>query len=102
MAEVKVAKTGRSALMLVLIIAVIIAAAAAIVLIPGVLENLAWVALIVMVAIAVIAAVIWLCMIVLAIPMYAMKGEQYQTGISYDLDDVKPVKETSSEEKKVE
>ena len=101
MAEMKVAKTGRSALMLVLIAVVIIAAAAAIVAIPGVLESMVLVLIIICVAFAVIAVIIWLCMIVLAIPMYA-RGEQYQTGISYDLSDVKPVKETSSEEKKAE
>ena len=100
MAEMKVEKTGKSALMMVLLIAVIAAAIAAIFLIPGVLENVAFVLLVIAIAVAIIAAIIWVFMVLLAIPMYAMKGEQYQTGISYDLDDVESVKETSSEDNK--
>ena len=39
-------------------------------------------------------------MVILAVPMYVAKGEEYQTDISYSIDDVESVKETSSEEKK--
>ena len=92
--------TGKSALMMVLIVAVIAAAIAALFLIPGVLESLMWILIIIGIAIAAIAAIIFVCMVVLAVPMYVAKGEEYQTDISYDLDDVKPVKETSSEEDK--
>ena len=92
--------TGKSALMMVLIVAVIAAAIAALFLIPGVLESLVWILIIIGIAIAAIAAIIFVCMVVLAVPMYVAKGEEYQTDISYDLDDVKPVKETSSEEDK--
>ena len=59
-----------------------------------------WILIIIGIAIAAIAAIIFVCMVVLAVPMYVAKGEEYQTGISYDLDDVKPVKETSSDEDK--
>jgi hypothetical protein len=41
-------------------------------------------------------------MFVIAIPMYVKKGEQYQEGVDYSIDDVKPVKESSSEDKKNE
>lgn len=92
--------TGKSALMMVLIVVVIAAAIAALFLIPGVLESLVWILIIIGIAIAAIAAIIFVCMVVLAVPMYVAKGEEYQTDISYDLDDVKPVKETSSEEDK--
>ena len=37
-----------------------------------------------------------------AIPMYAYKGEQYQENVDYSLDDVKSVKESSSEDRKNE
>ena len=85
--------------MMVLVAVVIVAAAAAIFLIPGVLESIAMVLIVIAVAVAIIVAIIWICMIVLAIPMYAAKGETYQTDISYDLDDVESVKETSSDDK---
>jgi len=38
----------------------------------------------------------------LAVPYYMKKGEQYQDGVDYSIDDVKPVKESSSEDKKNE
>ena len=102
MVETKVAGTGKSALMMVLVAVIIIAALAALFLIPGALESVMIIIAVIAIAVLAIAAVIFLCMVVLAVPMYAAKGEEYQTGISYDLDDVKSVKETSSEEKKAE
>jgi len=102
MVETKVAGTGKSALMMVLVVAIIAAAIAALFLIPGALESLVIVLVVIAVAIAAIVAVIFLCMVVLAVPMYVAKGEEYQTDISYSIDDVESVKETSSEEKKAE
>ena len=52
---------------------------------------------IVIAAIVVIALAV---MMILAVPFYFLKGEQYQEGGSYDLDDVKSVKESSSKDKK--
>ena len=100
MVETKRAGTGKSALMMILTAAIIIAAIAALFLIPGALETTLWVIVIIGVAIAAIVAVVYICMVVLAVPMYVAKGEEYQTDISYSLDDVESVKETSSEEKK--
>ena len=102
MVETKVAGTGKSALMMVLVVAIIAAAIAALFLIPGALESLVIVLAVIAVAIVAIVAVIFLCMVVLAVPMYVAKGEEYQTDISYSIDDVESVKETSSEEKKAE
>ena len=100
MAETVKARTGKSALMMVLVVAIIAAAAAALFLIPGALESLAIVIAVILIAIVAIAAVVFLCMVILAVPMYVAKGEEYQTGISYDLDDVESVKEKNSEEDK--
>ena len=102
MVETKVAGTGKSALMMVLVVAIIAAAIAALFLIPGALESLVIVIAVIAIAIVAIAAVIFLCMVVLAVPMYVAKGEEYQTDISYSIDDVESVKETSSEEKKAQ
>lgn len=54
------------------------------------------IALVVILAIAVVIAIISL----IIAPHYVMKGPQYQDRMSYDLDQVESVKETSSEEKK--
>ena len=102
MVETKVAGTGKSALMMVLVVAIIAAAIAALFLIPGALESLVIVIAVIAIAIVAIVAVIFLCMVVLAVPMYVAKGEEYQTDVSYSIDDVESVKETSSEEKKAE
>ena len=102
MVETKVAGTGKSALMMVLIVVIIGAAIAALFLIPGVLDSLLIILAVIGIAILAIAAVIFIFMVILAVPMYAAKGEMYQTDIDYSLDDVKSVKETSSEEKKAE
>ena len=102
MVETKVAGTGKSALMMVLIIVIIGAAIAALFLVPGALDSLIIILAVIGIAILAIAAVIFIFMVILAIPMYAAKGEMYQTDIDYSLDDVKPVRETSSEEKKDE
>lgn len=100
MAGTKVAGTGKSALMMLLVVVIIGAAIAALFLIPGALESLVWVLVIIGIAIVAVAAVIFVFTVILAVPMYVAKGEEYQTDISYSIDDVQAVKETSSEEKK--
>ena len=102
MVETKKAGTGKSALMMVLVAAIIIAAIAALFLIPSALESVMIVIAVIAIAIVAIVAVVFLCMVVLAVPMYVAKGEEYQTDISYSIDDVESVKETSSEEKKAQ
>ena len=102
MVETKVAGTGKSALMMLLVVVIIGVAIAALFLIPGALESVIWVLVIIGIAIAAVVAVIFVFMVILAVPMYVAKGEEYQTGISYSIDDVESVKETSSEEKKAQ
>ena len=43
----------------------------------------------------------YVAMAIMAIPMYAYKGEQYQEGVDYNLDDVKSVegKDDKNEER---
>ena len=99
------AKTGKSALGLVGIaigvILLVIAVAYALSQ-PGVLETVASAAVIIVLAIVGIAFIIGAVIVLSAIPMYAYKGEQYQENVDYSLDDVKSVKESSSEDKKNE
>ena len=102
MVETKREGTGKSALMMVLVAAIVVAAIAALFLIPGALDSVMMVLIVIAIAIAAIVAVVFICMVVLAVPMYVAKGEEYQTDISYSIDDVESVKETSSEEKKAQ
>ena len=102
MVETKREGTGKSALMMVLVVAIIAAAIAALFLVPGALESLIWILVIIGIAIVAVVAVIFVFMVILAVPMYVAKGEEYQTGISYSIDDVESVKETLSEEKKAQ
>ncbi|MDR1955186.1 MAG: hypothetical protein LBP82_04475 [Candidatus Methanoplasma sp.] len=94
--------TGRNstlgpALMLVLLVAAIAAIAVYVALNPWILENILYIVFIAALAFVVIVGVIYAAMVILAVPYYAAKGESYQTDASYDLDDVKPVKEKDSE-----
>jgi len=100
MVETKREGTGKSALMMLLIVVIVAAAVAALFLIPGALDTVAWIIAIVLIAIVAVAVVVFVFMVILAVPMYVAKGEEYQTDISYSIDDVESVKETSSEEKK--
>ena len=88
-----------SALIILLLVAVIAAAIIWLALNPEILDDLLYIAIIAAVVIIAAIAIVYLVMIILAIPYYAAKGEGYQTDASYDLDDVKPVKEADSEKK---
>lgn len=59
---------------------------------PQVFESVVWIILVIVMALAVIVVGIALIMGLLALPMYAAKGVECQTDMSYDLDDVKDVK----------
>ena len=58
---------------------------------PDLLVSIIWIVLIIIVALVVIGLLIALIAAVIAVPVYAAKGEQVQKGASYSLDDVKPV-----------
>jgi len=79
---------------LLLGIAAIAAVAVYIILSPEILKDIVWLLILAIVAIAAVVLVIFAAMFILAIPFYIFKGEQYQDGVSYDLKDVKPVRET--------
>ncbi|MCL2509791.1 MAG: hypothetical protein FWF07_01770 [Methanomassiliicoccaceae archaeon] len=97
--------TGRnstlgSALGILLLALVVIAAIVFVALNPDILKSLAYIVLIVIAIIIVIVIIVYLAAVFLALPYYAAKGETYQTGKSYDLDDIESVKEKDSREKK--
>lgn len=97
--------TGKSGLGLVLLAVGVIALIALVVWAltnPDILEATLTLIIFIVVAIIVIALIITGVMFIIAIPMYVKKGEQYQEGVDYSIDDVKPVKESSSEDKKNE
>jgi hypothetical protein len=103
--NVRKAGTGKAGLGMVLIaIAIIVFIGIVIWLLtnPDVLATMINVVIIIVLAIVAIALIIAGVMFVIAIPMYVHKGEQYQEGVDYDLKDVKPVRESSSEDKKNE
>ena len=89
--------TTGSALMILLLIVAIAAIGVFLAMNPGILENILWAVVIVAIIIVAAIAIIYFVMAILALPYYAMKGEEYQVDATYDLDDVKPVKEKDSE-----
>ncbi len=103
--NMKKAGTGKAGLGMVLIAIAVIAIIALVIWIltnPDVLAATLTLIVVIVVAIVIIALIIAGIMFIIAIPMYVAKGEQYQDGVDYNLDDVKPVKESSSEDKKNE
>lgn len=89
----EVSRTGRSAILFAFTAAVIVAAGAAVVLVPGVAESLILVGLVALTGLVVVGVGLALLMSVLAVPLYAAKGEPCQTNMSYDIGDVRPVGE---------
>lgn len=91
--------TTLSGILLILCAVGLVALIAYVIMTPDVLNSLINVAIVVVAAIVLIALAIFFLMAVLAIPMYMYKGEKYQTDTAYGLDDVKSVKEASSDDK---
>lgn len=84
----------------VLVVVVVVAAAWAMTQ-PGVAENVIYIAGIVLVAVVVIASVAYAAYAVIAIPMYMLKGEEYQEDTDYSIEDVRPVEDkTDSDERR--
>lgn len=65
---------------------------------PEVLNGIVSTIALAVMAIVAIAAVAYIVYMIVAVFYYASKGEVTQTDISYNMDDVKPVKESSSED----
>lgn len=88
------AGTGKSAAgiaLIVLMVVVIVAAIAYSLMQPGVLESVVTIVAIVAVVAVALIVIGYIVMALMAIPMYAYKGEQYQEGVDYSLDDVESV-----------
>ena len=95
--------TGRTGLGLIAIAIGIVAAIALIVyalMIPGVFESVIMIAAYVVIGIIAVCAIIFGVIMLISIPMYMVKGEKTQTTGNYDLDDVKPVENSSSDDPK--
>lgn len=60
---------------------------------PGVFETTLKIILIAIAAIVALVIIGYAIIALISIPMYAMKGESYQTDVSYDLEQIEPVKE---------
>jgi len=58
---------------------------------PEILKNLILLLILFILAVIAIVVIVIAVLVILAVPFYFLKGEQYQDGTSYDLDDVKPV-----------
>ena len=97
--QVERKSTVLSGIILLVLFALIIAAAVALAMNPDLLENIAYVIIMIFLVIAAIAVIILVFAGVLAIPMYMKKGTEVQTNMSYSLDDVKEV-DGSMENKK--
>ena len=98
------AGTGKSAVgiaVIVLMIIVIVAAIAYALMQLGVLESLVTIVAIIAVVAVALIVIGYIAMALMALPMYAYKGEQYQEGVDYSLDDVEPVngKDSKDEER---
>jgi len=93
-------KTGKSALLFGLLVVALVAIVVYVAYNPWILKDLVYLLIVIVIAILIILVVVYLLMAILAVPIYAAKGESYQNDMSYDINDVKAVKETSSEDKK--
>ena len=95
--------TGRTGLGLIAIAIGIIAAIALIVyalMIPGVFESVIIIAAYVIIGIVAICAIAFGIIMLVSIPVYMVKGEKTQATGNYNLEDVKPVENSSSDDPK--
>lgn len=95
-------KTWPSAVLLVMLAVGIIVLIGVIIyafLQPGVLETVLKTAVVVIVALVAIAIIVYAVFALISIPVYAYKGESYQTDKSYSLDQIEPVKEKNLDDK---
>ncbi len=96
----KTNSTVKSAIGLLVIVLAIIAVIVFFAMNPALLSNILYVILAIVGVIIVIAIVIAVIMAISAVPIYAKKGETYQTDMSYNVDDVKAVDGKNLEDEK--
>lgn len=94
--------TTKSGILIVIGIVLLVALGAYILMTPGILDSLLTIAIVVGIVIIASVMIIYAAIAIMAIPMYMHKGEQYQDGISYGMDSVKTVENSSSEDRKNE
>ena len=100
--NLKRTSTTKSGILIVIGIVLLVALGADILMTPGILDSLLTIAIVVGIVIIASVMIIYAAIAIMAIPMYMHKGEQYQDGISYGMDSVKTVENSSSEDKKNE
>lgn len=101
-ANLKRTSTTKSGILIVIGIVLLVALGAYILMTPGILDSLLTIAIVVGIVIIASVMIIYAAIAIMAIPMYMHKGEQYQDGISYGMDSVKTVENSSSEDRKNE
>ena len=100
--NLKRTSTTKSGILIVIGIVLLVALGAYILMTPGILDSLLTIAIVVGIVIIASVIIIYAAIAIMAIPMYMHKGEQYQDGISYGMDSVKTVENSSSEDRKNE
>ena len=100
--NLKRTSTTKSGILIVIGIVLLVALGAYILMTPGILDSLLTIAIVVGIVIIASVMIIYATIAIMAIPMYMHKGEQYQDGISYSMDSVKTVENSSSEDRKNE
>ena len=100
--NLKRTSTTKSGILIVIGIVLLVALGAYILMTPGILDSLLTIAIVVGIVIIASVMITYAAIAIMAIPMYMHKGEQYQDGISYGMDSVKTVENSSSEDRKNE
>lgn len=100
--NLKRTSTTKSGILIVIGIVLLVALGAYILMTPEILDSLLTIAIVVGIVIIASVMIIYAAIAIMAIPMYMHKGEQYQDGISYGMDSVKTVENSSSEDRKNE
>ena len=100
--NLKRTSTTKSGILIAIGIVLLVALGAYILMTPRILDSLLTIAIVVGIVIIASVMIIYAAIAIMAIPMYMHKGEQYQDGISYGMDSVKTVENSSSEDRKNE
>lgn len=85
--------TALSGIGILLIVLGLIALAVYVAFNPWILVSLAYILLVLVIVVVLVAIAVFLAMGLLAVPFYIKEGVTQQTDRSYNLDDIKPVKE---------
>jgi hypothetical protein len=102
MTDIQRKSTAGSALVLIAIAAIVAAVCGGIILYlysnPDILEGIFDIVVMMALVIVAIGVIAYVAYLILGVAYYATKGEITQTDISYSIDDVESVKESSSED----